>query len=231
MSSTLTVHHLNNSRSQRILWLLEELEVPYTLEKYDRLPTRRAPPSLAKIHPLGKSPVITDGDVTLAESGAIVEYIIKKYGNGRAVPAEDKWVLNTMWSHFAEGSFMPMMVNKLIFSIVPGQAPFLIRPLVSSIFGALTKQIVDPEIKKSIEYVSSELQKVPPTSSSQIWFAGGDKDGNPTSADYQMLFPLEAAASGRVDNFPANLRKWVDDVHARPAYQRALEKGGKYAYA
>lgn len=102
---TLTVHHLNNSRSQRILWLLEELEVPYEIERYQRQPNHRAPESLRKIHPLGKSPVITDGDITLAESGAIVEYIIDKYGNGRAQPSQENKVANTMWSHYAEGRY------------------------------------------------------------------------------------------------------------------------------
>lgn len=100
---TITVHHLNNSRSQRILWLLEELEIPYTIERYERLPSKQAPPALRKVHPLGKSPVITDGDVTVAESGAIVEYIIRNYGKGRAEPNEQNWLINTQWSHYAEG--------------------------------------------------------------------------------------------------------------------------------
>lgn len=124
---------------------------------------------------------------------------------------------------------MPLMVNKLIFSLVPGQAPFLIRPLVSSIFSALTKNLLDPQLKNHVDYVVEGLKKQSPNGEF-AWFAGGDKDGNPTSADYQMLFPLEAAAAGRIE-VPDSIKKWVETVHARPAYQRALEKGGTYAYA
>lgn len=124
---------------------------------------------------------------------------------------------------------MPLIVNKLIFSLVPGQAPFLIRPLVSSIFSALTKNFLDPELKNHVQYIVENLQKQSPNGEF-TWFAGGDKDGNPTSADYQMLFPLEAAAAGRTE-VPDLIKKWVETVHARPAYKRALEKGGTYAYA
>ncbi|UZJ52747.1 hypothetical protein CBS101457_002067 [Exobasidium rhododendri] len=224
----LVVHHLNDSRSQRILWLLEELGVPYEIEKYQRGPDRRAPASLKKVNPLGKSPVITDGEVTLIESGAIVEYIIRKYGDGRGQSVGDEWINESLWSHFAEGSLMPTLVNKLIFSIVPTQAPFLIRPLAYAICNGVTTKLVNPDLEAKIKYVSSELDK---KSGEFKWFAGGDKDGNPTAADYQMLFPLEAALSGRVDSLPANIKAWVEKVHERPAYQRALEKGGKYSYA
>ncbi|CEH15961.1 Glutathione S-transferase [Ceraceosorus bombacis] len=237
---TLIVHHLNNSRSQRVLWLLEELGVEYEIKHYKRGPDMLAPKELKQAHPLGKSPFITDTDlsgkeITLAESGAIVDFIIEKYGKGAAVPVshEDK-LENNMWSHFAEGSLMPTMVMKLIFSTVPTQAPFLVRPIVSIICGQVCGRLVDPDIKSKLTYVSEALAKRgdPATSDKEIWFAGGDKDGNPTSADYQLMFPLEASiVGGRAANAPANLKAYVEKAQRRPAYQRALAKGGEYAYA
>lgn len=224
------VHHLNNSRSQRVLWLLEELEVPYEIKKYERELSMRAPSSLKEIHPLGKSPVITDDSITLSESGAIVEYIIKKYGKGKGIARGEEWINESLWSHFAEGSLMPTLVDKLIFSVVPSQAPFFVRPLVSVIFGTVSKQFLDPELNAKINYVASELEK---KTGEYKWMAGGDQDGNPTAADYQMLFPLELAASGRADASPSLsiISEWVQKVQSRPAYKRALEKGGEYGYA
>ncbi|EDR09487.1 uncharacterized protein LACBIDRAFT_319137 [Laccaria bicolor S238N-H82] len=219
----LTVHHLNNSRSQRILWLLEELNVPYQVKKYERTPQLTAPKELLEINSLGKSPVITDGDVNLAESGAIVEYVIEKYGNGKATPPESGKLDNLYFSHYAEGSFMPVLVQKLIFDIVPQRSPFYIRPFASMIFGQLNKQLVQPEITKHVALIEAHLAK-----SKSIFFAGGDE---PTSADYQMVFPLEALTDGAPDRLGPKIKEYVKTIHDRPAYKRALEKGGEYAYA
>ncbi|KIK02890.1 hypothetical protein K443DRAFT_131665 [Laccaria amethystina LaAM-08-1] len=219
----LTVHHLNNSRSQRILWLLEELNVPYQVKKYQRTPQQTAPKELLEINSLGKSPVITDGDVNLAESGAIVEYVIEKFGNGKATPPESGKLDNLYFSHYAEGSFMPVLVQKLIFDIVPQRSPFYIRPLVSMIFGQLSKQLVEPEIMKHVALVEAHLAK-----SKSTFFAGGDE---PTSADYQMAFPLEALLASAPDRLGPKIKEYVKTIHGRPAYKRALEMGGEYAYA
>ncbi|KAK0564666.1 hypothetical protein OC844_001603 [Tilletia horrida] len=220
------LHHLDQSRSQRVLWLLEELGIPYELVQHKRQPDLRAPKSLRDVHPLGKAPVIEDDGKVIAESGAIVEYLIKKYGDGKFVPANaDRQLDDIHWSHFAEGSLMPTLVMKLIFSIIPGRAPFLIRPLVRSICSGVTTAMVDPDAKSKLNYVADHIKKHPG------WFAGGDAAGNPTAADFQMLFPLEAATSGRVPDLAPELKAWVDNAHARPAYQRALEKGGPYSYA
>jgi len=155
----LTVHHLNNSRSQRILWLLEELQVPYELKKYERGPDQRAPPELLAISPLGKSPVITDDNITLAESGAIVEYLITKHGNGKAVPPESGFIDNLYFSHYAEGSLMPILVQRIIFDYVPKSAPFLIRPILNRVFAQLNKLLVEPEIKKNLTMIEAHLEK------------------------------------------------------------------------
>ncbi|KAJ3485423.1 hypothetical protein NLJ89_g11899 [Agrocybe chaxingu] len=219
----LTVHYLVNSRAQRILWLLEELEVPYEIKKYERTPQQRAPPELLEISPLGKSPVITDGDVTLAESGAIVEYVIKKYGNGKGIPSESGSLDNLYFSHYAEGSLMPMLVQKVIFDMIPKNVPFFIRPIISAVLAQVTKVLIQPEIKKHLAMIESHLEK-----SKSIWFAGGEE---PTSADYQMAFPLEALVKSAPELVGPKATEYVKVVHAREAYKRGLEKGGKYAYA
>ncbi|TFK41552.1 thioredoxin-like protein [Crucibulum laeve] len=219
----LVIHHLNNSRSQRILWLLEELELPYEIKKYERTAQGRAPPELLKINPLGKAPVITDGDVTVAESGAIVEYIISKYGNGKAIVPEAGYLDNLYYTHYAEGSLMPILVQKYIFDLIPKNTPFYIRPIVNMVFSQLDRQLVQPEIKKNLEYVESHLAK-----SSTGWFAGGQE---PTAADYQMAFPLEAVVAISSVQVGPKIQEYVKMVHSRPAYKRALEKGGEYAYA
>ncbi|KAK0204035.1 thioredoxin-like protein [Desarmillaria ectypa] len=206
------VHHLNNSRSQRILWLLEELGVPYEIKKYYRNSLQRAPSGLLKVHPLGKAPVITDGDVNLAESGAIIEYLIEKYGNGRfRTTTESEHISNLYYTHYAEGSLMPVFVMGLIFRYVPQQSPWFLRPFVRFIFSQLEELLVEPELAKHSELVEQQLSKVK-------WMAGGVE---PTSADFIMIFPLE----GLVDIKSAG--KNTSD----PAYKRALEKGGEFAYA
>ncbi|PPQ82930.1 hypothetical protein CVT26_005037 [Gymnopilus dilepis] len=219
----IVLHHLNHSRSQRILWLLEELNIPYEIKKYERTDQQLAPPELLKISPLGKAPVITDGDVALAESGAIVEYLITKYGNGKATPPESGYLDNLYFSHYAEGSLMPILVQKLIFDLVPKNSPFLLRPLVKSIFGKLDNLLVQSELKKHFAMIEAHLEK-----SKTTWFAGGD---HPTAADFQMSFPLEAIVSEAPEMAGPQMKKFVQAVHSREAYKKALEKGGEYSYA
>jgi glutathione S-transferase len=214
------VHHLNNSRSQRILWMLEELGIPYEVKRYEREPSMQAPASLRAVHPLGKSPVITDGDRTLAESGAILEYLVDTYGNGRFRPATgtpDK-INYTYFLHYAEGSLMPLLLMKLIFSRIPSRLPFFMKPVGRAIAKGANTTLLDPQIGSHFMFLESELGK-------REWFAGADF----TAADIQMSFPLEAAAARApmVRQMP-KLSAFLDRIHARPAYQRALEKGGTY---
>lgn len=215
----LTVHHLNNSRSQRVLWLLEELGVKYQVQHYQRdAKTMLAPPELRKVHPLGKSPVITDGDVTVAESGAIIDYIVERYGKGRMIPpaGTPERLRYTYWMHYAEGSIMPLLVMKLIFSFIPKRSPMLIKPIANAIVNNVEKNFLGPNLNNHLNYIESELKKTG-------WFAGEDL----TAADVQMSFPLEAATARGGGNRP-NITAFLASIHARPAYQRALKKGGPY---
>lgn len=218
----IVVHHLNNSRSQRVLWLLEELGLDYEIERYQRDPkTMLAPASLRAIHPLGKSPVITDGALTVAESGAIVEYLLERYGNGRLVPAAGtperlRW---TYWLHFAEGSAMPPLLMKLVFDKLENSPmPFFVRPIARAIAQKVKGSFIQPQIDQQLDYMESELGKT-------AWFAGEAF----SAADIQMSFPLEAAgARGGLTEKHPKLMAWLQRIHARPAYQRALERGGPY---
>ncbi|MFM0727787.1 glutathione S-transferase [Paraburkholderia strydomiana] len=218
----LTVHHLNNSRSQRVLWLLEELGVPYEIKRYERDPkTMLAPPELRAVHPLGKSPVITDDGLTIAESGAIVEYLIGKYGEGRFAPAPGtpEWLRYTYWLHYAEGSAMPPLLLKLVaLRIASAPMPFFARPIARKIAATLQASFVDPQLKLHLGYIDKEL-------SATGWFVGNDF----TAADVQMSFPLEAAtARGGLNGQIPAIAGFLQRIHARPAYQRALDRGGKY---
>lgn len=216
----LTVHHLNNSRSQRVLWLLEELGVPYEIVRYQRQPSMFAPKELRAIHPLGKSPVITDNGNTIAESGAIVEYIVDTYGNGRLIPPPKtpERLRYTYWLHYAEGSAMPLLVQKLLFTVIPKRAPFLMRPLMKTAFGQILTKLIDPQLKQHIAFWEGELSK-------SEWFAGSEF----TAADIQMSFALEAAsARAGLDESSPKAWAWLQKIHARPAYKLALEKGGPY---
>jgi glutathione S-transferase len=216
----LTVHHLNNSRSQRVLWLLEELEVPYDIIRYQRQADMRAPRELRNIHPLGKSPVMTDAGNTIAESGAIVEYIVGVYGRGRLIPASDtpERLRYVYWLHYAEGSAMPLLLLKLLFNIMPKRAPALLRPVVRKVSSQALTTLVNPQLKQHMNFWESELTK-------SEWFAGSEF----TAADIQMSFALEAAAArGGLEQGHPNAMAFLDRIHARPAYQRALEKGGPY---
>ena len=221
----IVVHHLNNSRSQRILWLLEELGLDYEIKKYQRDPkTMLAPPELKAIHPLGKSPVITDGELVVAESGAIVEYLVGRYGNGRLVPAAGtperlRW---TYFLHFAEGSAMSPLLMKLVFDKVEsGPMPFFAKPIARAIARKVKDGFVNPNIRGQLDFLEAELGK-------SEWFAGSEF----SAADIQMSFALEAAASrgGLGSQYP-RLTAFLQKIHARPAYARALERGGKYDYA
>ena len=219
----LTIHHLNNSRSQRILWLLEELAIPYQVKRYERdSKTMLAPPELRAIHPLGKSPVITDGAHTIAETGAIVDYIIGTYAEGRMIPPpnSDDRLRYTYWLHFAEGSAMPPLVMTLVFNAVATRAPFFIRPIAKSISDNVQKNFLRPNIDAQLALMEAELAR-------SAWFAGADF----TAADVMMSFPVEAAQSrGGLGPHP-KLQAWLTTIHARPAYQTALSRGGPYDYA
>ena len=217
----LTVHHLNNSRSQRILWLLEELNCEYQVQRYQRDPrTLLAPPQLRAIHPLGKSPVITDAARTVAESGAIIEYLIDHYGAGRLRPApgSEERLRYNYWLHYAEGSAMPPLLLKLVFQRLPqGPLPALLRPLVRAIASRAQSGFVDPQLLTHISWWDSELGRDP-------WFAGREF----TAADIQMSFPLEAAAARAGMPLGANVQGFLARIRARPAYGRALAAGGPF---
>lgn len=159
------------------------------------------------------------------------DYLIKYYGEGRGVPAKEREDDNDFWTQFSEASLMPTLVMSLIFLLAPQQAPFFVRPLVSLVFGQVSTRFVGPDLKRKIAFTQGALEKE--SADGRAWFAGGDKDGNPTAADYQMLFVLEAITSGRIDQelVPDSFRNWVEMVHKRPAYIRAYEKGGAYDYA
>ncbi len=219
----ITVHHLENSRSQRILWLLEELEIPYELKIYKRdAKTSLAPPALKAIHPLGKSPVITDDGRVIAETGAIVDYIVTKYGMGRLVPHAntDEHLRYVYWSHFAEGSAMPPLVMRLVLGAAGERAPFLLRPVAKLIGKAINDSYLGPTIENIFDLMDNELEN-------GGWFAGTAF----SAADVMMSFPVEAAVTrGGLGN-RARLKDWLSRIHARPAYQTALQKGGPYAYA
>ena len=218
----ITVHHLEHSRSQRVLWLLEELGLDYEVRRYARDPkTLLAPPELAAVHPLGKSPVITDGDVVVAESGAIVEYLVDTHGGGRlkpaaGTPAHRQYVY---WLHFAEGSAMPPLLMKLVFDKVrSAKMPFFARPIARGIADQVEKSFLRPNLERQFAFMEAELKD-------RDWFAGSDF----SAADVQMSFPLEAAnARGGLDARFPRLGDWLARIHARPAYQRALKRGGPY---
>ena len=216
------VHHLENSRSQRILWLLEELGIDYEIEHYKRdSKTSLAPPELLKVHPLGKSPVISHGEVTVAESGAIVEYLVQNFDDGKLLPAAGtpERLTFTYWLHYSEGTFMPLMIISLILGrIETAPMPFFIRPVAKGIAGKVRDNYLTANVQRNLDFMEATLD-------GQDWFCGNEF----TAADIQMSFPLEAAAV-RTDlesDYP-HLADCLERMHARPAYQAALEKGGPY---
>jgi glutathione S-transferase len=220
----IVVHHLNNSRSQRVLWLLEELGLEYEVKRYQRdRQTMLAPPELRAVHPLGKSPVVSDGDVTMAESGAILEYLVERHGNGKLRPAAGTAERRsyTYWLHYAEGSAMPPLLLKLVFDRIES-APlnFLVRPVARGIAKKTKSLFVQPQIDTHLAFMDGELGK-------STWFAGDEF----TAADIQMSFPLEAAAArgGLTESARPKLHAFLKRIHDRPAYKRALERGGEYS--
>ena len=214
----LIVHHLNNSRSQRVLWLLEELGLSYEIVRYQRQPDMRAPPELRAIHPLGKSPVITDGGNTIAESGAIVEYLVDTYGNGRLIPPEKtpERLRYTYWLHYAEGSAMPPLLLKLLFTVMPKRAPALLRPLVRKVSNQALTTLVHPQLRQHMAFWESELSK-------SEWFAGNEF----TAADIMMGFSLTTMRYFQPYDLKRcpNVLTYLARIGARPAYRRAMEKG------
>lgn len=218
------VHHLNDSRSQRVLWLLEELGLDYDVVRYERNPgSRLAPPELLAIHPLGKSPVIEDGAITVAETGAIVEYLLETYGLGRLRPAPGSEEARrfTYWLHYAEGSAMPPLLLKLVFTMLPRRAPALMRPLVKGVAAKALAGFVDPQLRAHVDFWEAELGR-------SDWFAGDQF----TAADIMMSFPVEAGADRAFDaETKPRLKAFLERIHARPAYRRALQRGGEYSYA
>lgn len=218
----LTLHHLNNSRSQRILWVLEELGLPYEIKFYQRnQKTWLAPEELKKIHPLGKSPVITDNGLVLAESAAILEYLVDRYGQGRLKPRVDseQWIRYRYWLHYAEGSLMPLLVLALIFNRIRNQkVPFFVRPILKGICEKVMKVFVYPQLKLHLSYVEEELAK-------SSWFCGDEL----TAADIQMSFPLSAALIRAPAEFIGpNIRRFIQQVNENKNYQMAIQKGGAF---
>ena len=216
----LTLHHLDHSRSQRVLWLLEELELPYDIKLYTRdRQTMLGPAELKKVHPLGKSPVITDGELTLAESAAILEYLLERYGSGRLAPpvGSPEHLRFRYWMHYAEGSAMPPLLLKLVFDrVANGPMPFFVRPVARAIANGANKAFIGPQLKLHLDYMESELGK-------SLWFAGDEF----SAADIQMSFPLEAAQSrAGLDASRPRLSAFLQRIRERPAYQRAIARGG-----
>ncbi len=218
----IVVHHLNNSRSQRVLWLLEELGLDYEIVPHVREPgTNFAPESVRAVHPLGKLPVIVDGALTLAESGAILEYLLHRYGGGRLVPPAGSadWVRYQYWMHYAEGSAMPLLLLKVLFDqIETAQVPFFVRPVTRGLARRVKEMLVRPQIGRHLDFLEAELGK-------SQWFAGETM----TAADIQMSFPVQgAAARAGLDATRPRLMAYIQCIEARPAWQRAVARGGPY---
>ncbi|WP_282008118.1 glutathione S-transferase [Brevundimonas aveniformis] len=217
------VHHLNDSRSQRVLWLLEELGLDYEIRAYRRDPhTMLAPTELKSVHPLGKSPVIEDNGIKVAETGAIFDYLLNTYGDGRLRPApgtEDARRF-TYWMYYAEGSAMTPLLLRLIFAQIPARVPFLARPVANSITKAMNKRMIQPQLDGHIGFWEAELGR-------DEWFAGPEF----TAADIMMSFPLEAAAARAGAARKPKIAAFLQRIHGREAYQRAITRGGPYSYA
>jgi glutathione S-transferase len=216
------VHHLERSRSQRVLWLLEELGLEYEIRRYARDPkTMLAPASLRAVHPLGKSPVVVDGDKTLAESGAILEYLVDAYGGGRLIPphGSPERLRYVYFMHYAEGSLMPPLTMKLVFTRMPRGSPWIVRPVARAIAAKALSTYINPQLERHLGFLEGSL-------ATGQWFAGESF----SAADIQMSYPLEAAA-GRAGLDPNRPRLWdfLQRIRERPAYQRALAKGGPAA--
>ncbi|MCW5832382.1 MAG: glutathione S-transferase [Labilithrix sp.] len=218
----ITVHHLERSRSQRVLWLLEELGLEYELKKYERDPrTMLAPPELRRVHPLGKSPIVTDGERTLAESGAILDYLVTAHGGGRLRPeaGTPERLRYDYWLHYAEGSAMPPLLLSLVFQQVKARAPWPVKPIAKGIADKVLADFVRPQMELHFDWVERELGK-------STWFAGEEL----SAADIQMSYPVEAHAARVKGASRPNMAAWLERVRARPAYRRALERGGPVTF-
>lgn len=217
--SDITIHHLNNSRSFRIIWLFEELGLGYKISKYQRKPDMMAPDELKRIHPLGKSPVITDHGHTIAESGAIIDYVLDKYGNGRLKPPKentDAYLKYNFYMHYAEGSLMPpLLVSLIVQKIENAKVPFFIKPISKRIAQKIKDTYIQPQMNTHLDFLESELKN-------STWFTGEDF----TAADIQMSFPLLAANSRwGLGNRP-NLKRFIERIESKESFKRAIEKGG-----
>ncbi|MFD1694315.1 glutathione S-transferase family protein [Roseibium aestuarii] len=217
------VHYLENSRAHRILWLIEELEIPYEVVTYRRGPDMRAPRELRQIHPLGKSPVLEDGGRIIAESGAMIEYLLDVYGAAKGLrpePGSDALLDYRYWLHAAEGTAMPMITMKLIFTMLPARVPFLVRPLAKLIANGAQAQITDPQARDQMALWEETLAR-------GRWFAGNAF----SAADIAMSFPVEVAIGRfRLGEPGPATAAWLDAIRSRPSYLRALERG-RYAIA
>jgi len=215
----ITVHHLENSRSIRVLWLLEELGLDYEIKHYARDPVSNlAPPELTALHPLGKAPIVTDDELVLAETGAIFDYLLERYGEGRLEPARGtpERLRYQYWMHAAEGSLMPLLVMKLFFARIEARAPWLIRPVARGISRQVHELYLGPGLGRMLDYMESEL-------AATTWFAGEAF----TAADIQMGFPVDvAAARAGLDQRYPRLQAFVARCQARPAHQAAIARGG-----
>lgn len=215
----IVVHHLNLSRSQRVLWLLEELGLPYEIKPYERdARTLLAPPELLQVHPLGKSPVVSDGNLTLAESGAILEFLAERAGSLLAPPGSPARARYLYWLHYAEGSLMPPLFLKLLFQrIETAPVPFFLKPVMRRIGGQGRERYVLPQLKRHLDFIEAELAV-------SEWFAGEAF----TAADIQMSYPLEAARQRVGLEGRPRIQAFLDRSRARPAYQRAQARGGEF---
>lgn len=224
----LTLHYLESSRAHRILWLLEELQIPYEIVRYRRNKSSQlAPPELKAIHPLGKSPIITDGDITVAESGAILEYLAEKYGHlgqedlTHLIPSigSEEHRQCRYWMHYAEGSLMNWLVMKLVFVTIPKQPmPFFVRPIARQLCASVQEKLIDPNLATALSFLENHL-------ATHSWFAGD----NLTLADFQMSFAVEALLARRKKDIATqlpNLYAYRSKLMQRPAYQRAIDIGG-----
>lgn len=212
------LHHLEKSRSHRIVWLLETLQLDYALVEYRRTADGLAPEALKRVHPLGKSPVITDGEQTVAESGAIIEYLLARYGEGRCQPEADDaagWVNYRYWLHYAEGSLMPLLVMQLVFGQLPKQSPWPVRPVTKGIDKAVNQRFLTPQIKQHLAMIEAHLAR-----------HGAFAPGWPSGADIQMSFPLQALAlTHALGGYPA-IDAFLQRIDAEAAWQRVVERVG-----
>ncbi|EOR01474.1 hypothetical protein E3P92_00470 [Wallemia ichthyophaga] len=216
----ITLHHLENSRSIRIIWVLEELGIEYDLKTYKRLPSGLAPPELKQVDKLGHAPILVDGSTSLSESGAIIEYLVSKYGAGNYTSPDD-----VFWKHYIEGSLMSFCVFKLVLSISIEKIPVLLRPVMAVVPRMILSQWVEPNLASAINVVENQL------SNKQGWLVDGDSRGNPTISDFMLAFSVDVLVyGGRADNLGPGLQSYAQRLHQHPSYVKAIEKAGDYRY-